>query len=63
MDPISGVSFLQGDFRDEAVLDALLERINPEMVDVVMSDMAQILQATIVLTNQGQCILNSRLSR
>lgn len=40
MDPISGVSFLQGDFRDEAVLDALLERINPEMVDVVMSDMA-----------------------
>lgn len=40
MDPISGVSFLQGDFRDEAVLDALLERISPEMVDVVMSDMA-----------------------
>ncbi|WP_339387208.1 23S rRNA (uridine(2552)-2'-O)-methyltransferase RlmE [Vibrio caribbeanicus] len=40
MDPISGVSFLQGDFREEAVLDALLERINPEMVDVVMSDMA-----------------------
>lgn len=40
MDPISGVSFLQGDFRDEAVLEALLERIQPEMVDVVMSDMA-----------------------
>ncbi|MCY9843711.1 23S rRNA (uridine(2552)-2'-O)-methyltransferase RlmE [Vibrio caribbeanicus] len=40
MDPISGVSFLQGDFRDEAVLDALLERISPEMVDIVMSDMA-----------------------
>ncbi|MGR5176701.1 23S rRNA (uridine(2552)-2'-O)-methyltransferase RlmE [Vibrio parahaemolyticus] len=40
MDPISGVSFLQGDFREEAVLDALLERIQPDMVDVVMSDMA-----------------------
>lgn len=40
MDPISGVSFLQGDFREDAVLDALLERISPEMVDVVMSDMA-----------------------
>ncbi|GAL24865.1 heat shock protein FtsJ/RrmJ [Vibrio variabilis] len=40
MDPISGVSFLQGDFREEAVLDALLERIQPDMVNVVMSDMA-----------------------
>jgi 23S rRNA (uridine2552-2'-O)-methyltransferase len=40
MDPISGVSFLQGDFREETVLDALLERIQPDMVDVVMSDMA-----------------------
>ncbi|MCZ4311733.1 SAM-dependent methyltransferase, partial [Vibrio atlanticus] len=34
------VSFLQGDFRDDAVLEALLERIQPSMVDVVMSDMA-----------------------
>lgn len=40
MDSIAGVSFLQGDFREEAVLDALLERIRPGMVDVVMSDMA-----------------------
>ena len=40
MDSIAGVSFLQGDFREEAVLDALLERIKPNMVDVVMSDMA-----------------------
>ncbi|HCG8253189.1 TPA: 23S rRNA (uridine(2552)-2'-O)-methyltransferase RlmE [Vibrio parahaemolyticus] len=40
MDPIAGVSFLQGDFRDDAVLEALLDRIQPSMVDVVMSDMA-----------------------
>lgn len=40
MDSIAGVSFLQGDFREEAVLSALLERIQPDMVDVVMSDMA-----------------------
>ncbi|HSG51228.1 MAG TPA: 23S rRNA (uridine(2552)-2'-O)-methyltransferase RlmE [Rheinheimera sp.] len=40
MDPINGVSFLQGDFRDEAVLDALLSRINGQNVDVVLSDMA-----------------------
>lgn len=40
MDPIVGVDFLQGDFRDEAVLTALLERVGEEKVNVVMSDMA-----------------------
>ncbi|KPA52998.1 23S rRNA (uridine(2552)-2'-O)-methyltransferase RlmE [Photobacterium lucens] len=40
MDSLPGVSFLQGDFREEAVLEALLARIQPDMVDVVMSDMA-----------------------
>ncbi|WP_318483819.1 23S rRNA (uridine(2552)-2'-O)-methyltransferase RlmE [Photobacterium leiognathi] len=40
MDSLPGVSFLQGDFREEVVLEALLERIQPDMVDVVMSDMA-----------------------
>ena len=40
MDPIAGVQFLQGDFREEAVLDALLTRINGKNIDVVMSDMA-----------------------
>lgn len=40
MDPIAGVDFLQGDFREEAVLDALLTRINGKDIDVVMSDMA-----------------------
>jgi len=40
MDPIVGVDFLQGDFREEAVLDALLTRISGKNIDVVMSDMA-----------------------
>jgi 23S rRNA (uridine2552-2'-O)-methyltransferase len=40
MDPIVGVDFLQGDFREEAVLEALLNRIDGKNVDVVMSDMA-----------------------
>lgn len=40
MDPIVGVDFLQGDFRDEAVLTALLERVGEEKINVVMSDMA-----------------------
>lgn len=40
MDPIAGVAFLQGDFREEAVLNALLGRIDGKNVDVVLSDMA-----------------------
>jgi len=40
MDPIAGVEFLQGDFREESVLNALLERVGDDKVDVVMSDMA-----------------------
>lgn len=40
MDPIAGVDFLQGDFREEAVLNALLTRIGGKNVDVVLSDMA-----------------------
>ena len=40
MDPIVGVDFLQGDFRDEMVLTALLERVGDRKVQVVMSDMA-----------------------
>ncbi|WP_018981612.1 23S rRNA (uridine(2552)-2'-O)-methyltransferase RlmE [Salinimonas chungwhensis] len=40
MDPIAGVEFLQGDFREEAVLNALLNRIDGNNVDIVLSDMA-----------------------
>ncbi|WP_354624637.1 23S rRNA (uridine(2552)-2'-O)-methyltransferase RlmE [Psychromonas sp. MME2] len=40
MDSIAGVDFLQGDFREEAVLNALLKRIGDNKVDVVLSDMA-----------------------
>ncbi|WP_406609185.1 23S rRNA (uridine(2552)-2'-O)-methyltransferase RlmE [Agarivorans sp. JK6] len=40
MDPIAGVDFLCGDFREEEVLNALLERVGEKKVDVVLSDMA-----------------------
>ena len=40
MDPIAGVDFLEGDFREEAVLNALLNRLGGANVDVVLSDMA-----------------------
>ncbi|MBF38404.1 MULTISPECIES: 23S rRNA (uridine(2552)-2'-O)-methyltransferase RlmE [Idiomarina] len=40
MDPIAGVDFLQGDFREESVLEALTDRIGGKNVDVILSDMA-----------------------
>ena len=46
MDSIAGVDFLQGDFREETVLGALLERVGPDKVDVVMSDMAPNMSGT-----------------
>jgi 23S rRNA (uridine2552-2'-O)-methyltransferase len=46
MDPIAGVDFLQGDFRDEAVLGALLERVGEHKVDIILSDMAPNMSGT-----------------
>ena len=46
MDPIVGVDFLQGDFRDEQILEALLERVGDKKVQVVMSDMAPNMSGT-----------------
>ncbi|WP_371378550.1 23S rRNA (uridine(2552)-2'-O)-methyltransferase RlmE [Thalassotalea aquiviva] len=40
MESLPGVAFLQGDFREDAVLNALLDKIGGRNVDVVMSDMA-----------------------
>lgn len=40
MDPIEGVVFLQGDFRDDAVLARLQQAVQGRPLDVVVSDMA-----------------------
>lgn len=40
MDAIPGVGFLQGDFREQAVLDRLLGELDGRRVDLVLSDMA-----------------------
>jgi 23S rRNA (uridine2552-2'-O)-methyltransferase len=40
MDAIPGVEFVLGDFREEAVLAQVLERVGSDKVDLVMSDMA-----------------------
>jgi len=40
IDPIEGVDFIQGDFREDAVLDELMRVLDGAPVDLVMSDMA-----------------------
>lgn len=40
MDPLPGVDIVQGDFREEAVLQQLLAVVGEHPVDVVLSDMA-----------------------
>jgi len=40
MDAIAGVDFVQGDFTDDAVFDAILKTLADRPVDLVISDMA-----------------------
>jgi 23S rRNA (uridine2552-2'-O)-methyltransferase len=40
MEPIPGVDFIEGDFREESVFEAILAKVPPGGVDVVLSDMA-----------------------
>ena len=40
MEPIEGVYFLQGDFREPEMLASLMDQIGGRAVDVVVSDMA-----------------------
>ncbi len=40
MDPVPGALFLQGDFREDAVLEQLLQHVGGEPLDLVLSDMA-----------------------
>jgi 23S rRNA (uridine2552-2'-O)-methyltransferase len=40
MDNLAGVEFIQGDFTEQAVFDAILAAVGDQPVDVVISDMA-----------------------
>ena len=57
MDSLAGVDFLQGDFREESVLDALLDRINGKNVDVVFSDMAPNMSGNMSTDQAGSMYL------
>ncbi len=40
VEPFAGVTFIQGDFREDEVCESLLSSLDGRNVDVVMSDMA-----------------------
>lgn len=49
MEPISGVTFIQGDFTEQSVLEALFVEIGDQAVDVVISDMAPNLSGQAII--------------
>jgi 23S rRNA (uridine2552-2'-O)-methyltransferase len=49
MDSLPDVDFIQGDFRDEATLNEMLEAIGSEGADLVMSDIAPNITGTRVV--------------
>ena len=40
MDPINGVDFIKGDFRDPKIVEQIQERFGIQGLDLVISDMA-----------------------
>ena len=56
MDALPDVTFLQGDFREEAVFEKLLNILNGRQVDIVISDMAPIHQVIGLLINLDRFI-------
>lgn len=61
MDPVDGVTFLQGDFREQEVADKLAEILNGDKVDVVLSDMAPNLSG-IPAADAARCLLLNELA-
>jgi 23S rRNA (uridine2552-2'-O)-methyltransferase len=46
MEPIDGVEFIQGDFREDTVLEQLLKMVGDDKIDLVLSDIAPNLSGT-----------------
>jgi 23S rRNA (uridine2552-2'-O)-methyltransferase len=61
MDPIDGVTFLQGDFREQEVAYKMAEMLDGEKVDVVLSDMVPNLSG-IPAADAARCLLLNELA-
>ncbi len=58
MEPLPGVIFIQGDFREQEVADQLTEELSGQKVDVVLSDMAPNLSGIAAADAAGSLLLN-----
>lgn len=55
MEPIHGVDFIQGDFRDEEILAKLEEKLAGRPLGLVMSDMAPICRECRLSIRRASC--------
>lgn len=61
MDAIHGVHFIQGDFREHAVLQALVDALDGRQVDLVLSDMAPNMSGIAVI-DQARVMLLAEMT-
>ena len=61
MEPVLGVEFIQGDFHDAAVLQALVDTLAGRQVDLVLSDMAPNMSG-IGMVDQARVMLLAELT-
>jgi 23S rRNA (uridine2552-2'-O)-methyltransferase len=57
MEPIKGVEFIQGDFREEAILKILEKSLNGKQVDLVIADMAPNISGITIVDQAGAAYL------
>lgn len=62
MEPLSGVEFVQGDFREPVVFDRVLSLLPQGQVDVVLSDMAPAFSGIDAVDQPARCIWRSSVS-
>ena len=57
MEPIKGVEFIHGDFREEAILKLLEKSLNGKQVDLVIADMAPNISGITIVDQAGAAYL------
>lgn len=57
MEPIKGVEFIQGDFREDAVLNLLENSLNGKQADLVIADMAPNITGITIVDQAGAAYL------
>ncbi|MEY3883643.1 MAG: hypothetical protein RIS87_519 [Pseudomonadota bacterium] len=57
MEPIKGVEFIQGDFREDAILKQLENSLNGKQVDLVIADMAPNITGITIVDQAGAAYL------